>query len=171
MIVWLNGPFGAGKTTTAKELTALLPGARVLDSEHVGFMLRHVLGTAGDFQDWPPWRGLVVETAVQVQAYVGGTLVIPQSVLVEAYWQELRTGLETAGLPVHHVLLHADDDTLRQRIDGDTVEAGARQWRLDHLTPYRAALPWLRPAADTVVDTTGAEPRAVAEWVVAAVRA
>ncbi|SDT38558.1 AAA family ATPase [Jiangella sp. DSM 45060] len=172
MIVWLNGTFGAGKTTTAKELTALLPDARILDSEYVGYMLRHVLGSVpvDDFQEWPPWRGLVVETAAQVHAYVGGTLVVPQTVLVEAYWQELRTGLEKAGLPVHLVLLHADDDTLRRRIDGDTVEAGARQWRLDHLAPYAAALPWLRPAADTVVDTAGAEPHAVAERVAAAVR-
>ncbi|SDU62076.1 AAA family ATPase [Jiangella alkaliphila] len=172
MIVWLNGTFGAGKTTTAKELTALLPSARVFDAEYVGFMLRHVLGSVpvDDFQARPPWRGLVVETAAQVHAYVGGTLVAPQTVLVEEYWQELRTGLEKAGLPVHLVLLHTDDDTLRRRIDGDTVEAGARQWRLDHLAPYAAALPWLRRAADTVVDTARTEPRAVAERVAAAVR-
>lgn len=171
MIVWLNGTFGAGKTTTATELAGLLPDARVFDSEWVGFMLRHVLGPVDDFQDWPPWRGLVVETAAQLQAYVGGTLVVPQSVLVEAYWQELRTGLEKAGLPVHHVLLHAADDTLVRRIESDTVETGARQWRLDHLPAYRTALPWLRRAADTVVDTAGAEPHAVAQRIAAAVSA
>ena len=170
MIVWLNGTFGAGKTTTATELLAALPGARVFDSEWVGFMLRHVLGPADDFQDWPPWRGLVVETAAQVHAHVGGTLVVPQTVLVEAYWRELRAGLEKAGLAVHHVLLHADDDTLRRRIETDTVETGARQWRLDHLAPYRAALPWLRAAADTVVDTASSDPPSVAARIAAAIR-
>ncbi|WP_228834433.1 AAA family ATPase [Nocardia abscessus] len=33
MIIWLNGTFGAGKTTTAGELTALLPGSRIFDTE------------------------------------------------------------------------------------------------------------------------------------------
>ena len=40
MIVWLNGAFGAGKTSTAKELLQLLPNARLYDPEHVGFLLR-----------------------------------------------------------------------------------------------------------------------------------
>ncbi|MFI2280325.1 hypothetical protein [Nocardia beijingensis] len=62
MIVWLNGTFGAGKTTTAAELSALLPGSRIFDTEEVGVMLRHVLASqpVPDFQDWQPWRGLVV---------------------------------------------------------------------------------------------------------------
>lgn len=51
-------------------------------------MLRHVLATekVDDFQDWRPWRALVVATAEQVLDYVGGTLVVPQSVLVREYW-------------------------------------------------------------------------------------
>jgi hypothetical protein len=42
MIVWLNGTFGAGKTTTARELVTRLPDARVFGAEHVGFLLRQV---------------------------------------------------------------------------------------------------------------------------------
>ncbi|MFI6741580.1 hypothetical protein ACIBI9_52445 [Nonomuraea sp. NPDC050451] len=43
MIVWLNGTFGAGKTSTARELVPLVPGARYFDPEQVGFMLQTVL--------------------------------------------------------------------------------------------------------------------------------
>ncbi|MGW5574056.1 adenylyl-sulfate kinase [Nocardia thailandica] len=88
MIVWLNGTFGAGKTTTATELTDMLSGSRIFDTEYVGFMLRHVLASekVGNFQDWQPWRGLVVATAAQVLDYVGGQLVIPQTVLEHRYW-------------------------------------------------------------------------------------
>ena len=88
MIIWLNGTFGVGKTTTSKELAAALPDARIFDSETVGVMLRHVLAPlvpVRDFQDWRPWRHLVVETAAQILDYVGGTLVIPPSVFVEEY--------------------------------------------------------------------------------------
>jgi hypothetical protein len=56
VIIWLNGTFGAGKTTTSAEPSSLLPDAHVFDSEHVGYMLRHVLGKAvpvRDFQEWP----------------------------------------------------------------------------------------------------------------------
>jgi hypothetical protein len=171
VIVWLNGTFGVGKTTTARALVDALPDARVFDSETVGYMLRHVLHTVavGDFQEWTPWRRLVVETAAQVLDYVGGTLVVPQSVLVEAYWEELRSGLAQRGVPVHHVVLHADEDTLVGRIDADTVEVGARQWRLDHLADYGRALPWLSRTAE-VIDTSTGTPTEVAEIVIGSLR-
>jgi deoxyadenosine/deoxycytidine kinase len=61
MILWINGAFGAGKTSTANELVQLLPHARIYDPEQVGYMLRHFLTEPiDDFQDWPPWRQLVV---------------------------------------------------------------------------------------------------------------
>ncbi|GGZ50652.1 ATP-binding protein [Streptomyces inusitatus] len=165
MIIWLNGTFGAGKTTTAKELTSRIPDSRLFDAEKVGEMLWHVLGVPErDFQDFPPWRGLVVETARQVLDHVGGTLVVTQTVLVERYWQEIRTGLAAAGIPVHHFLLDTDRDTLVNRIETDTVpeSVSARQWRLDHLPEYQRSLPWLRREAE-VVDTTGIPPSGVAE--------
>ncbi|MFH8436688.1 AAA family ATPase [Streptomyces sp. NPDC018007] len=164
MIIWLNGTFGAGKTTTSKEVVSLLPGSRLFDAEKVGEMLCHMLGAPErDFQDFPPWRGLVVETARQVLDHVGGTLVVTQTVLVEAYWREIHEGLTRAGVPVHHFLLHTDRDTLVERIETDIKpeSAGARQWRLDHLDDYERALPWLRREA-RVVDTTGVPPAEVA---------
>ncbi|MFE9303652.1 methyltransferase domain-containing protein [Streptomyces sp. NPDC006856] len=118
-----------------------------------------------------PGGTLVVETARQLLDHVGGTLVVPQTVLVEAYWQEIHDGLTRAGVPVHHVLLHTGRDTLVERIETDTQpeNAGARQWRLDHLTDYERALPWLRREAQ-VVDTTGVVPAEVAETVLRGVR-
>nr|WP_202501492.1 AAA family ATPase [Streptomyces sp. SID5785] len=161
----MNGTFGAGKTTTAGELTALLPGARIFDSEYVGFMLRHVLDDVphDDFQEWTPWRSLTVATARDVLAFVGGTLVIPQTVLVEQYWDELAAGFAAAGVPVRHYVLHTDPATLRARILGDTEEI--RAWRLDHVEPYaRAFDAWLSGRA-TVVPTTGRPAAEVARWI------
>ncbi|SEG14891.1 shikimate kinase [Actinacidiphila yanglinensis] len=170
MIVWLNGTFGAGKTTTSKLLTEMLPDARIFDSEYVGYMLQPFLTDrpVRDFQDHPPWRPLVVQTAVHLLDYVGGTLVVPQSVLVQAYWTELSAGLAEAGLPVHHFVLHADPAELARRIERDTVETAARKWRLDHLADYEAALPWLREAG-TVVDTETRTPEEVARQIAAEV--
>jgi predicted kinase len=170
MIVWVNGTFGAGKTTTSRHLAGMLPGARIFDSENVGYMLRPVLGdiTVRDFQDHPPWRALVVETAAQILGYVGGTLVVPQSVLVRPYWRELAAGFDAAGIPVRHFVLHAGSAVLTRRIEEDTDEAGARQWRLDHLADYEAALPWLREEGE-IVSTDGATPADVARRIAGAV--
>jgi hypothetical protein len=166
LIVWLNGTFGAGKTTTARELTSLLPESRIFDAECVGVMLRatHLLDSipVQDFQDWRPWRPLVVETARQVLDYVGGTLVIPQTVLVQRYWSEIHTGLSDAGLIIHHFVLHTDHDTLARRIaaDADAAKPSA-EWRLAHLDTYDESLSWLSQQAQ-LIDTTHTPPPAVA---------
>ncbi|TDD48531.1 ATP-binding protein [Nonomuraea terrae] len=166
MIIWLNGTFGAGKTSTARELLPIVPEARYFDPEQVGYMLRTVseLPRVGDFQDWPPWRGLVVETAVRLLDYVGGVLVMPQTVLVEEYWREISGGLEKAGIPVRHFVLHADHDTLVRRIKGD--EESIREWRLGHLAAYQEAFPWLSREGQ-VVDTGRMSPGEVAGVVAA----
>ncbi|QPP07478.1 AAA family ATPase [Streptomyces bathyalis] len=162
MIIWLNGTFGAGKTTTAGKLAELLPQARFFDTEQVGGMLATVpdLPELGDFQHWPPWRHLVVETASQLLDYVGGILVVPQTVLVKQYWDEISTGLAEAGIEVHHYVLHTDRDTLAHRIVNDRPTG--HDWRLRHLTDYEEALPWLRDAAQ-IVDTTHRQPKDVAK--------
>ncbi|MGI5162438.1 AAA family ATPase [Microbispora sp. CA-102843] len=168
MIIWLNGTFGVGKTTTAAELVRLIPGAHFFDPEQVGVMLRHATGLpkVGDFQDWTLWRTLVVETVTRLAGQVGGVLVLAQTVLVEEYWQEIRAGLETAGIPLHHFVLHADRATLVRRIEGDTPANSP--WRLNHLTAYQDALHWLSREAH-VVETTRIPPIEVATHIAAAV--
>lgn len=166
MIIWLNGPFGAGKTTTAKLLVPLLPNARIFDSEVVGDMLRHVLDLVqvDDFQDWAPWRGLVVATAAQVLDYVGGTLVIPQSVLVKGYWDEIADGFASVGIPVSHIALHVDPEELTRRIHTDTTNTSSKPWRLGRIHAYQSALSWLRREA-SVIDATRLAPTDVARLI------
>lgn len=174
MIIWLNGTFGAGKTTTARAVVERLPDARLFDPETLGPLLRHVLdgSTVTDFQQWRAWRGLTVDTRRRVLDEVGGTLVIPQTVLVREYWGELRGGFAEAGIPVHPFLLHADRKTLVERVHTDTKpesRGDAVGWRLAHLDAYEAALPWLR-LAFTEVDTVGPTPDEVADRVLGIVR-
>jgi hypothetical protein len=157
MIVWLNGTHGAGKTTTSALLQPLLPDSRVFDAEKVGVTLMDIspgLPETDNFQHWPPWRPLVVETARRVLDYTGGTLVIPMTVLVEQYWREISAGLAQYDIPVRHFVLHADQDTLRRRIARDSVTGPNSPFRLKYLEPYaEAARTWLHGEAE-VVDTT-----------------
>ncbi len=43
MIVWINGAFGAGKTTTARELIELIPNSTLFDPEVIGGTLTYLL--------------------------------------------------------------------------------------------------------------------------------
>jgi hypothetical protein len=171
VIVWLNGTHGVGKTTTATLVQQLIPGSRVLDAEKVGETLMDIapaLPETGNFQHWPPWRPLVVETARRVLDYTGGTLVMPMTVLVEPYWREISTGLAGYGIALQHFVLHADEETLRRRITCDAL-MGPSLFRLSHLEPYaNAARGWLHEAAE-VIDTTHLTPLEVASQVAAAV--
>jgi hypothetical protein len=170
VIVWLNGTFGAGKTTTARELISLVPESRIFDTEYVGYMLRDCEALdsipVGNFQDWRPWRPLVVETARHLIDFVGGTLVVPQTVLVQRYWSEIHVGLADAGITVHHFALHTDRATLTRRIETRARLAGASNvdWPLSHLDAYEEALPWLSQQAQ-LIDTTHTAPPDVARLI------
>jgi hypothetical protein len=157
VIVWLNGAFGAGKTTTAAELVRLVPGSRLFDPETVGYMLTPNLADQwpGDFQHWPPWRSLVAATMAELTAYTGQHLIAPQTVMSEQYLEEITTALDGAGLDVFHVLLDVREPVLRSRIE---ASGQAVEWRLEHVAEYQASRPWLLEAADLVVDTTELAP-------------
>jgi len=173
MNIWLNGTFGVGKTTTAAHLEALT-GRRLFDPEYVGYMLQASLGDvmrAGgltDFQQLTPWRALVPQVARSIVDLTGSELILVQTVLVEEYWHELRRGMDAAGLPVFHVVLEADGATMRDRIEHDELEPGARDWRLEHLARFQAARPWLVSNADLVLDTTTLSAEHVAAAIVGA---
>ncbi|MFE9428130.1 NUDIX domain-containing protein [Kitasatospora sp. NPDC006697] len=152
MIVWVNGSFGAGKTSACRELVELLPDSRLFEPAEVGAALRQLLperrlAEVAGFQELPSWRRLVPEVAAALLSEVPGTLVVPMTLLREEYRDEIFGALAARGLTVHHFVLHAEETILH---DGEALAA------------YRAAQGWLHRDA-RVVDTTGLTPRQVAE--------
>jgi 8-oxo-dGTP pyrophosphatase MutT (NUDIX family) len=174
VIVWVNGAFGAGKSTTARELQQLLPGSTVFDPESVGSYLHRLLPRSEfegvtDFQDLVAWRRMVPEIAAGLLAQLPGPLLVPMALLRQDYRDEIFGALAARRLPVHHLLLRSEETILRKRIEADDIEREARQWRLDHLDAYRRARSWLD--ADAVaVDTTELTPLQTAERIVEIVR-
>jgi len=173
MIIWLNGTHGAGKTTTSALLQRLIPNSQVLDAEKVGETLMDIkpgLPETDNFQHWAPWRPLVVETARRVLDFTGGILVMPMTVLVEDYWREISAGFAEHAIPVRHFVLHADQDTLRERIAGDTVLEPNSPFRLKYLEPYaEASRAWLHREAE-VIDTTHLTPSEAALRIAEAIK-
>ncbi|MCX4728224.1 NUDIX domain-containing protein [Streptomyces sp. NBC_01306] len=181
MIVWINGAFSAGKTSTARELIDLIPNSTFYDPEVLGGALRLLLpqkrlAEVNDFQDLPVWRRMVADTAAALLADVGGVLVVPMTLLRQEYRDEIFGGLASRRIPVCHVLLTTEETILRERIAGrvelpDDPEGSerVRQWSYEHIEPYRTALGWLTADAHTV-DNTTLTPAGTAERIAEALR-
>ncbi|MFW6599935.1 AAA family ATPase [Propionibacteriaceae bacterium Y2011] len=127
MIIWLNGPFGVGKTQTAFELHRRLPESFVSDPEHFGYGIHRMQPRElrGDFQDAPLWRRGVLEVLSDVDARrqqkFGSRMVatiVPMTIIRADYFDEVVGGLRDRGHDVRHFALVASTATVRRRLRG-----------------------------------------------------
>ncbi|MFE6458148.1 AAA family ATPase [Streptomyces cinereoruber] len=118
MLIWINGPFGGGKTQTAYELRRRLPGSVVCDPEHVGFGLHRMTppGLRGDFQDLPAWRQGVYEVLDLALRRHPGVVIAPMTVVEPRYFEETVGRLRAAGHDVRHFALLAERATVLRRL-------------------------------------------------------
>ncbi|MGW1784404.1 AAA family ATPase [Streptomyces sp. NPDC002143] len=118
MLLWINGPFGGGKTQTAHEIQRRLPGSVVCDPEHAGFGLRRMLppDLRGDFQDLTSWRQGVVEVLDLALDKRDGAVIVPMTVTDPGYFGETVGRLRELGHDVHHFTLLAERETVVRRL-------------------------------------------------------
>ncbi|MGX1271532.1 AAA family ATPase [Streptomyces phaeoluteigriseus] len=118
MLLWINGPFGGGKTQTAHELRRRLPGSVVCDPEHAGFGLRRMLppDLRGDFQDLVSWRQGVVEVLDLALREHDGVVIAPMTVTDPRYFAETVGRLGDMGHDVRHFTLLAQRETVVKRL-------------------------------------------------------
>jgi hypothetical protein len=141
MLIWINGPFGVGKTHVAHELRYRLPEAFVFDPELVGIALRQLVPPSlarDDFQDLPTWRRSNADALLHLLSGYGGTVLAPMTVTEKSYLDEIIGPLRQAGIAVRHFTLLATATTvrgrLRRRFDG------THSWGTRHLERCLAAL-------------------------------
>jgi 8-oxo-dGTP pyrophosphatase MutT (NUDIX family)/predicted kinase len=173
VIIWVNGAFGAGKTSAARQMLDLIPESTLYEPEVVGGCLRQLLPEkrlqeVTDYQELAVWRRLVVETAAALLTEVGGVLVTPMTLLRQDHRDEIFGGLASRGIEVRHVVLEPGETILRERIaarrehpDDGAADAAACRWALDRIADYDQARPWLSRDAYTV-PTAGLGPRQTA---------
>jgi len=123
MLVWINGPFGGGKTQTAYEIRRRLAGSVVCDPEHVGIGLNRMMpaGLRTDFQDLPAWRQGVFEVLDLVLGKHDGDVIVPMTITQRAYLRQIPGALRDKGHQVRHYALLADRATVLRRLRGRTL--------------------------------------------------
>ena len=129
MLLWINGPFGGGKTQTAHEIRRRLPGSVICDPERAGFGLRRMLPPElrGDFQDLVSWRRGVVEVLDLALTKHDGVVIAPMTVTNPDYFAETIGRLRELGHDVRHFTLLAERETVLKRL---------RERGFGHLLPY-----------------------------------
>jgi hypothetical protein len=133
VLLWINGPFGGGKTQTAFELRRRLPGSVVYDPELVGYGLHRTMPRSlrGDFQDLAAWRLGVVEVLDLVLRHHDGPVIAPMTLVEPRYFDEVVGRLRDLGHDVRHFALLASRETvlrrLRERVIGHALSVVAGQ--------------------------------------------
>lgn len=142
MLIWINGAHGAGKTTVARQIGSLRPGAHIIDPEQVGFMLRRVLPGGGpdDFTDLAIWREMTASLLAAAAGAPHRLLVVPMTVTVPTYLDEILTPLRNNGISVRHFTLAATPDTLRRRLRWRIDWPSSRRWALSRVEESVSAL-------------------------------
>jgi hypothetical protein len=160
MIIWLNGAFGAGKSSVARRIIALRPGATLFDPEQIGFLLRRLLPGAGgdDFQDLPLWRELTVRLLGEAETASAGPVIVPMTLVEPGYFEEIVGRLRAKGVELRHFTLSVSAETLRRRLWRRLDWPASKRWALARVDPCVGAL-----AGEMFAEHIDAEGRSIAE--------
>lgn len=116
-VIWINGPFGVGKTHTAAHLQERVSGSFLFDPEELGFTLQHLTpGSSGDFQRHPLWVPFVLDALEHAARTAEGPVIVPMTVTDLTRHAALMGGLRNRDLSVHHFTLLAPPDVIHSRL-------------------------------------------------------
>jgi hypothetical protein len=133
-LLWLNGPHYVGKRTLDRQLRDRWR-VMVLDAEAIGFTLQEGTPAAlapGDLHDNPVWLWSLWRLGVELSRPFGFA-VLAATVYRPGAVADLLGRFGQAGVDVLHVVMDADDASLRGRIHGHDVSPDAKRWALEHL--------------------------------------
>ena len=137
MVVFINGSFGAGKTTVARLLRGALPGSALYDPELAGVVLMRLSRlvnfrrpAAEDFQDFPAWRRSAVAGVRLFRALFRGPVIVPMTFSRREYFDEVVAGVRRFDPEVRVFCLKASPTALKKRLAGRETgtEGPAAEW-------------------------------------------
>jgi len=138
MIIWIDGPFGAGKTTLASRLCEKRSDLLVLDPEEIGYVVKTVVAMppSGNYQDLPFWRRLTVQAIAELRDHYPQDIAVPMTLLNPAHRDEIFSAVRSIDSNFIHFYLDVDREILCERIVGQSMHPDEsrneqiRTWRL-----------------------------------------
>lgn len=120
MIIWINGAFGSGKSTTAESLHLRISNSHIYDPEQVGYFLwdsfPEGMKNKGDFQNINIWRSINYEIIKHIYDNYNGTLIIPMTIVNLEYYNDIIGKLIKDGIEIRVFVLMARKNTIKQRL-------------------------------------------------------
>ena len=117
MIIWINGSFGVGKTTTAKILKSKLNNSIIYDPEEIGGFLSNLFNNEkDDFQDYELWRTLNSDI-LKYMCSVYEIVIVPMTITNIKYYEEIVNELEKNNIIINHFVLCASKENIINRLD------------------------------------------------------
>jgi len=120
MILWLNGAFGAGKSSVAEALRMRINPSFLYDPEQVGYFLwdnfPEELKRKGDFQHMAIWREMNYKILKHLDGNYAGTVIVPMALYVRRYYDEIIGALISGGVDVRHFILTAPKEVILERL-------------------------------------------------------
>lgn len=141
MIYWLNGAYGAGKTTVSRHLVELLRNGHVFDPELIGNGIRDNYPESlffDTFEQYPLWLELNYLLLKDLYSRYDGDIVVPMTLLKRESYDRIIKRLKDDGVEVRYIYLDADEKTLLYRLVGLGREE-PDSWCVQHIPVCLAA--------------------------------
>ena len=117
MIIWINGSFGVGKTSTAKLLKNKLNKSIIYDPEEIGGFLSNMFNhEKDDFQDYELWR-ILNSDILKYMCSIYEIVIVPMTITNKNYYDEIINQLKTSGVEIKHFILNASKEEIINRLD------------------------------------------------------
>lgn len=117
MIIWINGSFGVGKTSTAKVLNEELDKSIIYDPEEIGGFLSNMFNhEKDDFQDYELWR-ILNSDILKYLCSIHEVVIVPMTITNNKYYDEIVNSLELSGIKINHFILCASKENIINRLD------------------------------------------------------
>ena len=135
MIVWIDGAYGAGKSTLAEQLHRLLPNSFVFDAESVGNAVRdnmpHEVYYCEIFEGYDLWFQVCRELLAALTARFDGVVLVPMTLIRQDSFAKFAVPLRERGIEIVHVLLESSKELIHDRI----LERGEDEdcWCMRHI--------------------------------------
>lgn len=172
MIIFVNGPFGVGKTTVVAELADCLPDSLIVDPEKMGHLIWGQLPTTlrhEEFELEPVWPPVTRCLIAEVHRTYSRTTLVPMTIARESVFDEIVGRLRADGHDARHFTLLASAATIRERLRrrGERPDKwGELSWEGEQVE--RCLLSLMRPSFATHLDTEGTTPEETATTIMRA---